>query len=216
MIPRATPRWRSLVDSLGIVSEPLRTAMLRVPRAEFLPDRWSDEADLDTPVPLGVAGATTSAPHMIALQLEAARLSPGQRVLEVGAGMGYLMAIAAELVRPGGSVHGVEVDSLLAAEARRRLGRWGPSVTCTVRSGDGAEGWSEAAPFDRILVSCQTDRIAPPWQEQLVRTGRLVVPLGDGWEQELTVLSRDGERWRSEPGPSCRFVPLRRRLPRDI
>jgi protein-L-isoaspartate(D-aspartate) O-methyltransferase len=214
--PAGDPRATHLVDRLEIQDARVRAALLKVPRDRFVPAEEHATAYDDTPVPLGVPGATASAPHMAVLQLEAAQLAPGQKVLEIGGGMGYLGALIAELVAPGGSVDLVELDAHLVSEARQRLAAWSPPAPVRVHAGDGSAGWPGGAPYDRILASCQTPAAPTAWLEQLRPGGRLVVPIGDAWEQRLTVLEKGLAGVRSFPGPGCRFVPLRRRLPRDI
>jgi protein-L-isoaspartate(D-aspartate) O-methyltransferase len=207
---------RALLETFPIDDPRVRAAMLRVPRHHFLPASSQAEAYDDEPVSLGQPGATVSAPSMVVLQLEAADVSEGDRVLEIGAGMGYLAALLGELVGPSGRVDAVEVDPGLADEARQRLARWAPSGRVTVHAVDGSEGLARAAPFDRILVSCQTSEILPAWRTQLADGGRIVAPVGDAHEQVLTTVIRSGERWTTRSGVACRFVALRRRLPRDI
>jgi len=206
----------ALVGALSIHDARVRAAMLAVPRHRFVPDEAQVEAYEDAPVSLGPPGATVSAPHMVVLQLEAAEVSAGDRVLEIGAGMGYLAALLAELVGPRGHVDAIELDASLASSARRRLADGGSSGRVTVHAMDGSEGLPGAAPFDRIIVSCQTSEIVPAWKDQLSDGGRIVAPVGDSFEQILTTMVRSGARWTSRNGPGCRFVALRHRLPRDI
>jgi protein-L-isoaspartate(D-aspartate) O-methyltransferase len=207
---------RTLLEGLSVPDPRIRSALLAVPRHEFLPEASGREAYDDEPVSLGIPGATISAPHMVVLQLEAAQVRAGDRVLEVGAGMGYLAAVLAELVGPGGRVDALEIDLGLAAEAHRRLSRWAAPDRVRVHATDGSGGLLSAAPFDRILVSCQTDSILPAWREQLADGGRIVAPIGDAFEQILTTEQRFGDAWTVHRGVACRFVALRRRLPRDI
>lgn len=211
-----TSEARALVDSLPIRDPRIRSAMLAVPRHRFVPDAVLAEAYDDEPVSLGVPGATASAPSMVALQLEAAQVRPGDRALEIGAGMGYLAALLAELVGSNGRVDAIEIDPFLAEEARRRLAHWSSKGRVEVHTGDGSEGLPEAAPFDRILVSCQTREVLETWQAQLAVGGRIVAPVGDSYEQILTTVVRSPGGWTRLEGTACRFVALRRRLPRDI
>lgn len=199
----------AMVDALHIADPRIEAAMRRVPREAFVPDRWRSIAYDDTPVPL-TEEATVSAPHMVALLLEALDARPGNSVLEVGAGMGYLAALVAELVGRSGRVDAIELDERLAAEATQRLAREGYGSVVFVHAGDGAPGLPEHAPYDRIVVSCATRALRREWKEQLVEGGRLVAPVGGEWEQTLVTFTRHGRAGLEEEGVRCRFVPLRR------
>lgn len=198
-----------LVDRLRISDPAIDRAMRRVRREAFVPARWSAIAYDDEPVPLTDL-ATVSAPHMVALLLEAMALRPGERVLEIGAGMGYLAALAAELVGPAGRVDAIEVDAELAREATQRLAQEGYGGTVRVWAADGSGGLPERAPFDAIVLSCATRALDAAWKEQLAEGGRLVAPVGDAWEQVLVTYTRHGGRGHEIAGVRCRFVPLRR------
>ena len=211
--------WRRkaalMVDLLGPLEPRVARVMREVPRHRFVPSEDQDRAYDDEPLPLRYGGATISAPHMVAIQLEWADLAPGLRVLEVGSGSGYLLALLHELVRPGGVVVGVEVEPRLVEGARRALDELG-STDVEIRIGDGAEGVPDRAPFDRIVVSCATPEILPAWRAQLRPDGTVVAPVGGSLEQRWV-------RWRNRPsgapleeGPACRFVPLLRAPRRHI
>jgi protein-L-isoaspartate(D-aspartate) O-methyltransferase len=215
-----TERARSLelahmVDGLGPLPAPIARAMRDVPRDEFVPFPYRSIAFRDEPVPLD-RHATLSAPSMVALQLEWAELGPGQHVLEIGSGSGYVLALLAELTGPDGKVFGVELDPALAESARARLQRLGYGSRIQIRTGDGAVGWPAFAPYDRIVVSCATPEILPAWKAQLVDDGAIVAPVGSALEQELLRWKRDRSTGRIETGPGCRFVPLRPARPSDI
>ena len=205
---------RAMVASLEPLPVPIASAMRRIPRHLFVPESYRPSAYADEPLPLPYGGATISAPHMVAIQLEYAELAIGLRVLEVGVGFGYLAALVADLVGPGGVVYGIDIEPRLVAEARRRLDTTAVGSRVHLRAGDGHDGWPEAAPFDRILVSCATREIVPTWVRQLTDDGTIVAPVGPPSSQELVRFRARGRLL--EPGPPCRFVPLRRRLPSDI
>lgn len=207
---------RRMVRELGPLPDRIAAAMRRVPRHRFVPERYRAAAYADEPLPLPYGDATISAPHMVAIQLESAALAPGARVLEIGVGFGYLCALLADLVAPDGSVYGVDIEPRLVTEARRRLDATGYGARVALRAGDGCTGWPEAAPFDRILVSCATPELLPAWIDTLAVGGILVAPLGPAAGQELVRYRATPAGGHLEHGPRCRFVPLQRRLPSDI
>ena len=207
---------RGMVAQLPGVPTRIAEVMRSIPRHAFVPEMYRSIAYDDEPVPLPFGDATVSAPHMVALQLEYADLSPGLRVLEIGSGFGYLAALAAELVGPTSPVFGMDVEAQLVREATRRLSTLGYRDRVELRTGDGREGWPESAPFDRIIVSCATPEIYPTWREQLAPRGLVVAPVGDAWEQRLDRYRNDSPAGPVEHGPRCRFVPLRTLFPSDI
>jgi protein-L-isoaspartate(D-aspartate) O-methyltransferase len=198
-----------MVRALGPLPPAVAEAMRRVPRHAFVPAEYRELAYADEPVPLPYGAATVSAPHMVALMLEEARLRPGDSVLEVGAGFGYLAAAVAELVGPSGRVTAMEIEPGLAREAERRLRANGYADRVVVLTGDGREGAPARAPFDRILISCATSEISPVWLEQLAPLGLLLAPVGDAWEQTLVRVTQGPSGPTTEPLVACRFVPLR-------
>ncbi|HZY91353.1 MAG TPA: protein-L-isoaspartate O-methyltransferase [Thermoplasmata archaeon] len=207
---------RAMVAGLPPMPEALAEAMTRVPRHLFVPERYRSSAYADEPLPLPYGDATISAPHMVALQLEFAEPRAGLRILEVGVGFGYLAALLADLTGPSGHVFGIDIESGLVREARRRLGQAGLGERVTLRAGDGVAGWPESAPFDRILVSCATPELYDAWRRQLAPHGTLVAPVGSAWSQELVRYRAGSPKDVLDRGPRCRFVPLRGRLHPDI
>lgn len=207
--PFAKERER-MVHRLGeqgyVATERVAEAIRRVPRHAFLPGR-EDEAYLDAPVGIGL-GQTISAPHMVAIMVEALDARPGMRVLEVGAGSGYHAAVVAELVAPGGRVWSVERVPELVARARENLLRAGFAERVEVVEGDGSEGLPAHAPFDRIYVTCAAPRVPEPLLAQLAPQGRLLVPVGNRYQQELLLVERGPEGTRERRLGGCVFVPL--------
>ena len=200
-----------LVDSLlrrgYVTSTSVETAMRRVPREEFVPQRLRDEAYTDTPLPIG-DGQTISAPHMVAIMAERLEVQPGHKVLEVGAGSGYHAAVVAELVRPGGRVFTVERFESLARFAEANLARAGYSDTVEVIVGDGSLGLPEHAPFDRIFVACGAPSVPSPLIEQLSDGGHMLVPVGGKMYQDLIKVIKRGKKVTTENHGGCVFVPL--------
>ena len=208
-----------LIDELiqeGILKEPeVIRAMLAVPREEFIPPELGESAYIDSPLP-SKGGQTISAPHMVAMMCQHLRLSPGQRVLEVGAGTGYHAAVCAEIVAPlalpegkRGHVYAVELVKALIDFARANLSRCGYSDRVTLIEGDGTLGLPAEAPYDRILVTAAAPNIPPPLKMQLKDGGRMVIPVGEAYSvQELMVLERIGDAYMESARGSCVFVPL--------
>ncbi len=210
----SVPRW---IEEIRLHYPAVAAAFERVPRTAFLPARARLEAEEDTPVPLGVGGATISAPTMVATMLVEADLRPGQRCVEVGSGSGYLLALVAELLQGTGTIHGVEIEPRLAGASRRTLRNLGygpPRVV--VHCADGVDPDRRHGPFDRLIASCAIDAIPPAWVTTLAPDGLGVVPLGPPYDARLAVYTRRSGgavvRW----GPACSFVPFRRPPRPDI
>jgi protein-L-isoaspartate(D-aspartate) O-methyltransferase len=187
----------------GIREERVLDAMLRVPRHEFVPTELVAAAYDDRPLPIGEA-ETISQPYIVAAMTEAARVSPGDKALEVGTGSGYQAAILAYL---GARVYTIERNPQLAAEARERLKRLG-YLNVEVFSGDGSEGLSANAPYDVILVTAAAPTVSPALLGQLTDGGRLVVPVGDLYHQDLLLLFKHGGETATRILDPCQFVPL--------
>ncbi|HEY0445786.1 MAG TPA: protein-L-isoaspartate(D-aspartate) O-methyltransferase [Allosphingosinicella sp.] len=166
--------------------ERLRAAMLEVPRHLFVPAQLAAVAYHDTPLPIGF-DKTVSQPFIGALMLDLLDVQPGQNVLEVGTGLGYQAALMAEL---GARVWSVEIVEEFASAAGLRLLTLGHG-SVTVRVGDGSRGWSEHAPFDRILVTAAAKAPPEALVEQLRTGGRMVMPVGpEGEVQQLSVVEK--------------------------
>jgi protein-L-isoaspartate(D-aspartate) O-methyltransferase len=166
----------------------LRAALLRVPRHLFVPHQLAVAAYQDTPLPIGF-DKTISQPFIGALMLDLLELRPGQRVLEVGTGLGWQSAVMTAL---GARVWSVEIVEEFAEGARLRLASEDHDVD--IRVGDGSRGWSEHAPFDRILVTAAVPAPPAALGEQLAPGGLMVIPLGGKDIQQLSVVTkgRDG------------------------
>jgi len=163
-------------------------AMLGVPRHFFVPAPLAALAYQDTPLPIGF-GKTISQPLMCALMTDLLAPGPQEVVLEVGTGLGYQTAVLAELA---GRVWSVEIVEEFAAGAEARLRRLG-YANVGVRVGDGSRGWAEHAPFDKVLVAAGAERVPPALLGQLKPGGRLVLPLGPGEAQWLTVVDKGAD-----------------------
>lgn len=204
-------RRNRLVDSLvrrGYVSSSkVQAAMRHVPREEFLPEDLRSEAYVDTPLPIG-EGQTISAPHMVAIMAEHLDLVPGMKVLEIGAGSGYHAAVCAELVAPDGHIYTIERIATLATMAENNIKKTGYSNLVTVVFGDGSKGLPEHAPYDRIFVAAGAPDIPSPLTDQLVEGGKLLVPVGGRFYQDLIRIEKRGKKLVKENLGGCVFVPL--------
>ena len=187
-----------------ITDERVIAAMTAVPRAEFVPESSRHEATDDTPLPIG-HGQTISQPYIVAWMTQTLEVGPGTRVLEVGTGSGYQTAILAEL---GAEVYSIEIVAPLAEQARATLERLGYAARVHLRVGSGYDGWPDAAPFDRILLTAAPPQIPEALIAQLGDPGRLVAPVGVEWQIIVIVDKRDGRTTRRE-SIAVRFVPMR-------
>jgi protein-L-isoaspartate(D-aspartate) O-methyltransferase len=162
----------------------LRRALMEVPRHLFVPLQIAGAAYQDTPLPIGF-DKTLSQPFIGALMLDLLELTPGTRVLEIGTGLGYQAAVMAEM---GAEVFTVEIVEEFAEAAKSRFEPLG--LTVAVRTGDGTRGWSEHAPFEAILVTAAAPEPPDKLLEQLAPGGRMVIPLGRGEVQQLSVVEK--------------------------
>jgi protein-L-isoaspartate(D-aspartate) O-methyltransferase len=178
-------------------------AMAAVPRAEFIPEQLRGEATGDHPVPIG-EGQTISQPYIVAWMTQELHVRPGDRVLEVGTGSGYQTAILAEL---GAEVYSIELVPTLAARARETLAHLG-YTTIHLRVGSGYDGWPDAAPFDRILLTAAPPEIPEALTDQLADGGRLLAPVGTDW-QVIVIVDRAGDRLTRRESLPVRFVPMK-------
>jgi protein-L-isoaspartate(D-aspartate) O-methyltransferase len=188
----------------GIDDERVLAAMARVPRELFVPPELADRAYADAALPIG-EGQTISQPYMVALICSQLELRGHERVLDVGTGSGYQAAVLAELAR---EVHTIERIPELVEQARARLEAAGYAGRVQVHQGDGSRGLPEYAPFAAIAVAAAAPEVPIALYEQLELRGRLVVPVGDRYEQLLQVVVRTPEGPAVLRSVPCRFVPL--------
>lgn len=188
----------------GVRDERVLRAMAAVPREAFVPAHLRDLAYADEALPIE-HGQTISQPLMVALMSELLDPDPGDRVLDIGTGSGYQAAV---LVEMGCRVLGIERVPELAAAARERLAGLGYGESVEIRVGDGTLGAPEEAPWGRILVAAAAPRVPEALTDQLGEGGRLVIPVGARWEQDLLLVERDGARLRTTSHGGCVFVPL--------
>lgn len=189
----------------GVKNSYVLEAMRAVPRERFVPEGLREFAYEDTPLPIE-AGQTISQPYIVGLMIEAADVRPGDNVLEVGAGSGYAAAVMSRIADRVYAVERHDELSRLAGARMRRLGY----DNVQIRTGDGTQGWPEAAPFDVILVAAGGPAIPQPVKEQLDIGGRLVMPVGTSQrEQRLVKVTRhDATHFEEEDLGGVTFVPL--------
>ena len=202
----ARERERMVQEQLadrGITDARVLDALNRVPRHRFVDEGLRHRAYGDHPLPIGEE-QTISQPYIVGLMTSLLQLTGREKVLEVGTGSGYQTAVLAELSR---RVCSIERLPRLADRARRLLESMG-YTNVWVRVGNGALGWSDEAPFDRILVAAAGPSVPSPLIDQLGEGGRLVAPVGDAENQVLTLVERRRGELTTRSVGECRFVPL--------
>lgn len=191
------------IEAEGITRPSVLQAMRRVPRHEFVSGSQRLQAYRDTALPIGHQ-QTISPPYIVAYMTDI--LDPGKddKVLEIGTGSGYQAAVLAEIAA---EVYTIEIVSPLAKAAERRLKMLGYS-NVHVRDGDGYKGWPEVAPFDRIIVTCSPEQIPEPLVEQLKEGGRMIIPVGERYQQSFWLLRKQNGQLERERLASTLFVPM--------
>lgn len=205
-IERRQRMVREQIAGRGVRDQLVLAAMSEVPRERFVSAGFEEYAYDDSPLPIE-EGQTISQPYVVAVMIEAARVRPEHRVLEVGAGSGYAAAV---LGRIAAEVFALEWHHRLTRRAQRRIEALGYD-NVTIRHGDGTLGWAEHAPFNAIIVSAGGGPdVPPPLLEQLALDGRLVIPVGDGARgQELMSVHRlDENNYDFDALGRVQFVPL--------
>lgn len=191
------------IEARGVRDPLVLAALRRVPRHRFVPPRLADDAYRDSALPVG-HGQTISQPYVVGAMTEALELTGSERVLEIGTGSGYQAAVLAEIAA---EVYSIEIVEPLAERARALLLDELGYENLHLRTGDGYQGWPEAAPFDAILLTAAPDHVPEPLLEQLAPGGRLVLPVG-ARDQELVRLRKTGDAVTRERLFFVRFVPM--------
>jgi protein-L-isoaspartate(D-aspartate) O-methyltransferase len=187
----------------GINDARVLATMAKVPREEFVPLDARAASYEDGPLPIGY-GQTISQPYIVAFMTEQLRPKPSDRVLEVGTGSGYQAAILAELVS---EVYSIEIVEPLAKSGEAILQRLGYK-NVHLKIGDGYKGWPEAGPFDAIIVTCAPDKVPQQLVDQLKDDGRMVIPVGDRFAQQLYLLEKKNGQLKQSATLPVRFVPM--------
>ena len=207
--PRVRARRIAMVErhvaGEGITDSATLQAMRDVPRHEFVPGEFRDEAYENHPLPIGF-GQTISQPYIVGYMTQIVRPRPGLRVLEVGTGSGYQAAV---LAATGAVVYSIEIFRPLADTARARLERLG-FQNVSVRHGDGNDGWPDAAPFDAIVVTAAAGHVPPALTRQLKPGARMVIPVGSIYgAQYLILVEKDAKgALRTRNLLPVAFVPM--------
>jgi len=187
----------------GVVTPRVIEAFRKVPRHLFVPEQFWSQSYNDHPLPIG-EGQTISQPYIVALMTDFLSLSGEEKVLEIGTGSGYQAAILAEL---GKEVYTVERHRLLAERAERLLKELNYQ-NVKVLVGDGTKGWEEFSPYQRIMVTASAPDVPQPLFNQLDEMGKLVIPIGGRWSQDLTLIEKRKGKMIRKSICGCVFVPL--------
>ncbi len=192
----------SQIEARGVRDPAVLAALRKVPRQRFVPRELLHEAYADRPLPIGQQ-QTISQPYIVALMTELVGPQPAAKILEIGTGSGYQAAVLAECA---GEVYSIEILPELGQRAAKLLSDLG-YVNVHVRIGDGFDGWPEHAPFDGIVVTAAPTEIPQPLLDQLAPGGRLVIPLGEGF-QNLVLVRRTADGFERRTVSPVRFVPM--------
>ncbi len=207
----AAARKRMVAEQLtgpgrDITNQQVLAVMGTVPRHEFAPPKFRALAYRDHPLPIGY-NQTMSQPYMVAVMTQLLEPKPTDRVLEVGTGSGYQAAVLSGLVK---EVYSIEIVEALAQRAEADLFRLGYK-NVKVRAGDGWQGWSDAAPFDAIIVTCAPEHVPQLLVDQLKDGGRMVVPVGSKHDQRLCLMQKQGTKLERRNLMPVSFVPMTRK-----
>ncbi len=194
----------SQIKRRGVSDPRVLKAMRTVQRHRFVPRHLWDQAYNDYPLPIG-ENQTISQPYIVAMMTEALELVGTEKVLEIGAGSGYQAAVLAELAK---EVYSIERIPSLAHSAEAVLKNLGYTNVHVIVA-DGTLGWPPESPYDAIIVTAGAPQVPQPLIEQLALGGRLVIPVGDRYSQNLTRIRRTPEGdLKTEYLGGCRFVKL--------
>lgn len=211
LLAQSPDSWRALrnkmvddeVVAAGVKNSRVIATMRAVPRHEFVTPDQRQHAYFDACLPIG-EGQTISPPFMVAMMTERLDPQPTDKVLEVGTGSGYQAAVLSKLVREVYTIEIVESLGRRASTTLRRLGCYNVHP----RTGDGYAGWPQYAPFDKIIVTCSPDAVPQPLVDQLKEGGRMIVPVGERYQQTLYLFrKRDGRMVKEALEPTM-FVPM--------
>ncbi|MBC8489813.1 MAG: protein-L-isoaspartate(D-aspartate) O-methyltransferase [Bacteroidetes bacterium] len=194
---------RYQIKARGVKDKKVLDAMLKVERHLFVPPEYISQAYEDHPLPVG-EGQTISQPYIVALMTEVLDPDSTKRVLEIGTGSGYQAAVLAEICD---SVYTIEIFESLGTKAKNLL-KVLDYDNVKVKIGDGYKGWEEHSPFDAIIVTCAPTHIPQPLKDQLTEGGKMIIPVGESYAQELVLLEKKNGRIVQKDIIAVRFVPM--------
>ena len=194
---------RKEIADAGVRNPRVLDAMRTTPRHEFVPLAHRQHAYFDMALPIGEQ-QTISSPFIVALMTESLDPQPTDKVLEIGTGSGYQAAVLSPLVE---QVYTIEIVRTLGEKAGRALRRLDYD-NVSVKIGDGFKGWPEHAPFDKIIVTCSPEKVPRPLVEQLREGGRMVIPVGERYQQTLFLFTKKDGKLESESLRPTLFVPM--------
>ena len=191
------------IEARGVKNKKVLEAMRKVERHKFVSKEYMNAAYEDHPLPIG-EGQTISQPYIVALMTEVLDPDGTKKVLEIGTGSGYQAAVLAELVQ---SVYTIEIIEVLGKRAEKTLSDLGYK-NVQVKTGDGYKGWKEHGPYDAIIVTCAPSHIPQPLKDQLTEGGRMVIPVGERYHQELILLTKEKGMLKQKGIIPVVFVPM--------
>ena len=186
-----------------ITDERVIDAILKIPRHEFVDPAFCNESYNDYPLPID-CDQTISQPYMVALMTQILELTGQEKVLEIGTGSGYQTAILSELSR---YVYSVERFEKLADSAKKIIEKLN-YTNISIKVGDGTKGWVDFSPFDCIIITASSPKIPGPLIDQLKDNGRMIIPIGESFSQELILIRKKGDEIITKSICGCVFVPL--------
>lgn len=194
---------RRHVEDRGVRDRRVIEAMLKIPRHEFVPESMVQKAYGGSALPIG-HGQTISQPYIVGRMIELLNLDGSEKVLEIGTGTGYQAAVLSQVAARVFSIEKINALALTAVEVIGNLGIQNVSI----KTFDGTYGWSDQAPFDRIIVAAAAPEVPKPLVDQLSRGGCLLIPIGPHGAQRLARVTRTGTTIQIEDVETAEFVPL--------
>ena len=191
------------IISRGVEDPGVLRAMRKIERHKFVPVKYVKDAYRDSPLPIGY-DQTISQPYIVAFMTEALELDGSEKVLEIGTGSGYQAAVLAELVK---EVYSIEIVRELGEQSEKVLAENGYD-NVHIKIGDGYQGWEEHGPYDAIIVTCSPTHIPEPLQQQLEEGGRMIIPVGNTYSQNLYLMEKEDGRIKEKKVLPVRFVPM--------